>query len=224
MLVIVDRGELRASSISRRWWEWTSLTHWPPHVTPILGWDGHFQTPRSFPTSGDTQTLRHHCDQGCLVFTVFWVFWVFLCWESHYDVHCGRAWCRAAPVPSHAPPATITPLLSKWHNSQDVLPSLTGLSCSLVSTSWLGSLYKTSPALCRFEGIPAIIVVEQQNIFSLLNGCFCGYWCVFSGMIGSSWTGSWERAADGVPGVPPPLSNHCHKAALQIPIILFSLV
>ena len=92
---------------------------------------------------------------------------------------------------------------------------------SSLSTSRLGSVYKTSPALNGFEGIPAIIVVEQQNIFSLLNGCFCGYWCVFSGMIGSSWTGSWERAADGVP---PPLSNHCHKAALQIPIILFSLV
>ena len=42
-------------------------------------------------------------------------------------------------------------------------------------------IYKAERFLCAhtmmvaFEGIPAIIDVEQQNIFSLLNGCFCGY-------------------------------------------------
>ena len=122
----------------------------------------------------ETETLRHHCDQQCLV---FWVLWVFICWESHYDVHCGRAWCRAAPVPSHAPPATITPLLSKWHNSQDVLPSLTGLSCSRVSTlhlpAWL-TLQNISRLSIDLKAFQPSLLLNNKTFFHSWMAVFVG--------------------------------------------------
>ena len=126
-----------------------------------------------FPHHESWDTQRHLCDQQCLVFWVFSLLSVFIRWESHYDVHCGRAWCRAAPVPSHAPPATITPLLSKWHNSQDVLPSLTGLSCSLVSTS-LGSLYKTARVSIGLKAFQPSLLLNNKTFFHCSMDVFVG--------------------------------------------------
>ena len=102
-------------------------------------------------------------------------------------------------------------MMSCWSSSQATRHYLsTPISLSLAKSDWrvlfssrhLHLNLQNIRTINGFEGRLAIIVVWQQNIFSLFNGCFCGYWCVFSGMIGSSWTENWERAADGVPCVP----------------------
>ena len=146
----------------------------------------HIRERRSFSDCSLSLSLSHvrHgwlCDWGC--------------YETHYGLH------DVVPGPGYVQPraTTITSRLSKWDNSQDLAKSDWLV---LFSSRHLRLTLQNIPRLNRFEGRRAIIVMWQQNIFSLLNGCFCGYWCVFSGMIGSSWTGNWERAADGVPCVP----------------------
>lgn len=213
--------------ISRRCWEWSSLSPSPPHVTPILGRNGHFLTPLSFPT-WDSAVQRTK-----LLWFRHETRFVIDCVKTADTSESGQCLYERKAIMRHImsvhdvvlvpvsatrhqpPPHYLTPRLSKWHNSQDVLPSLTGLSCSLVATSSLN--LQNIPSLNTFEGRLAIIVVWQQNIFSLLNGCFCGYWCVFSGMIGSSWTGNWERAADGVPCVPHHYPIIVTKLACKFP-------